>query len=62
MRSWKFWLGVAISIIFLYLALRGLDFAGFWATVRHANYWWLLPGVAVYFGIAAVPTFLSGNH
>ena len=50
MRSWKFWLGVAISIIFLYLALRGLDFAGFWATVRHANYWWLLPGVAVYFG------------
>lgn len=50
MRSWKFWLGVAISIIFLTLALRGLDLAGFWETVRHANYWWLLPGVAVYFG------------
>lgn len=50
LRSWKFWLGVVISIIFLYLALRGLDFAGFWATVRHANYWWLVPGVAVYFG------------
>jgi uncharacterized protein (TIRG00374 family) len=50
LRSWKFWLGVAISIIFLSLALRGLDFAGFWATVRHANYWWLIPGVAVYFG------------
>ena len=49
MRSWKFWLGVAISEIFLYLALRGLDFAGFWATVRRANYWWLLPGVAIYF-------------
>jgi uncharacterized protein (TIRG00374 family) len=49
LRSWKFWLGVAISVIFLYLALRGLDFAGFWATVRRANYWWLLPGVAIYF-------------
>ena len=50
MRSWKFWLGVVVSIIFLALALRGLDLEGFWTTVRHANYWWLLPGVAVYFG------------
>ena len=50
LRSWKFWLGVVVSIVFLALALRGLDFAGFWTTVRHANYWWLIPGVAVYFG------------
>jgi uncharacterized protein (TIRG00374 family) len=49
LRSWKFWLGVVISIVFLALALRGLDFAGFWTTVRHANYWWLIPGIAVYF-------------
>ncbi|MEP7190046.1 MAG: lysylphosphatidylglycerol synthase transmembrane domain-containing protein, partial [Roseiflexaceae bacterium] len=49
MRSWKFWLGVVVSIIFLTLALRGLDFAGFWTTVRQANYWWLIPGIAVYF-------------
>jgi len=49
LRSWKFWLGVIISIVFLALALRGLDFAGFWTTVRHANYWWLIPGIAVYF-------------
>jgi uncharacterized protein (TIRG00374 family) len=50
LRSWKFWLGVVVSIVFLALALRGLDFEGFWATVRHANYWWLIPGVAIYFG------------
>ncbi len=50
MRSWKFWLGVVVSVVFLALALRGLDFEGFWTTVRHANYWWLIPGVAVYFG------------
>ena len=49
LRSWKFWLGVVVSIVFLALALRGLDFAGFWTTVRQANYWWLIPGIAVYF-------------
>ena len=49
MRSWKFWLGVVVSIVFLALALRGLDLEGFWTTVRHANYWWLVPGVAIYF-------------
>ncbi len=50
MRSWKFWLGVVVSIVFLALALRGLDLAGFWTTVRQANYWWLIPGIAIYFG------------
>ncbi len=50
MRSWKFWLGVVISAVFLSLALRGLDLDGFWTTVRHANYWWLIPGIALYFG------------
>jgi len=50
LRSWKFWLGVIISVVFLALALRGLDLDGFWTTVRHANYWWLVPGIALYFG------------
>jgi glycosyltransferase 2 family protein len=50
LRSWKFWLGVVVSVIFLYLALSGLDLESFWTTVRHANYWWLIPGVTVYFG------------
>ena len=50
MRSWKLWLGIVVSVIFLALALRGLDLNEFWATVRHANYWWLLPGIAIYFG------------
>lgn len=50
MRNWKFWLGVVISIVFVYIALRGLDLTSFWATVTQANYWWLIPGVTVYFG------------
>lgn len=49
MRSWKFWLGLVISVIFLGLAMRGLDLEGFWQTLQEANYWWLLPGIGVYF-------------
>jgi glycosyltransferase 2 family protein len=42
-------IGLLISAIFLYWALRGLDFGDFWVELQHANYWWLVPGVAVYF-------------
>ncbi len=49
MQSWKFWLGVVISAFFMWFALRGLDFTHFWQELRTANYWWLLPGVGVYF-------------
>ncbi|MFV9507424.1 MAG: lysylphosphatidylglycerol synthase transmembrane domain-containing protein [Oscillochloridaceae bacterium umkhey_bin13] len=49
LRSWKFWVGLAISAIFLAVAMRGLDLGLFWQIVRTANYWWLLPAVAVYF-------------
>jgi hypothetical protein len=49
MKKWQFWLGVSISILFIWLALRGLPLGEFWNSVRTANYWWLLPGVAVYF-------------
>jgi glycosyltransferase 2 family protein len=49
MKRWQFWLGVAISVAFLYLALRGLHLDALGETLKDANYWWLLPGVAVYF-------------
>lgn len=48
MRSWKFWVGVIISIVFLAVALKGLDLEHFWETLQAANYWWILPGVGVY--------------
>lgn len=57
LRNWKFWLGVTISIVFIYIALRGLDLASFWTTVRQANYWWLIPGVAIYFGAVLARTW-----
>ncbi len=49
LKRWQFWAGVAISVIFLWLALRGLKLSDVWGSLRTANYWWLIPGVAVYF-------------
>lgn len=49
MKNWKFWLGVLISVVFLWLALRGLQLEDFWAAMATANYGWLIPGIAVYF-------------
>jgi uncharacterized protein (TIRG00374 family) len=49
MKKWQFWLGVLISIVFIWLALRGLQLGEFWGTLKAANYIWLVPGVAVYF-------------
>ena len=49
MKKWQFWVGVLISAAFLYWAFSKLNWADFWNSVREANYWWLIPGVAVYF-------------
>jgi len=49
MKRWQFWVGILISILFLYFALRGLELDKIWATLKAANYWWILPGIAVYF-------------
>jgi len=49
MKRWQFWLGVAISAVFLFIALQGLQLGEFWNAVRSANYWWILPGLGVYF-------------
>ena len=49
MKRWQFWLGILISAVFLYLTLKGMHLNEFWQTLKTAKYWWLLPGVAVYF-------------
>ena len=48
MKKWQFWLGLGISLFFVWLVVRGLDWSAFWETVTTAHYWWLIPGVAVY--------------
>jgi glycosyltransferase 2 family protein len=49
MKRWQFWVGVAISVFFLWLVGRNLDFRGFWSAVKAANYWWIIPGIAIFF-------------
>jgi uncharacterized protein (TIRG00374 family) len=49
MKKWQFWLGVLISVLFIWLALRGLHLNEFWGAVKQANYIWLIPGIGVYF-------------
>lgn len=49
LKRWQFWVGLVISAVFLYLALRGLKLGDVWQTMQGASYGWLLPGIAVYF-------------
>jgi len=48
MKRWQFWLGVVISLFFMYLALRGLHLQALAQAMGNANYLWLIPGVGVY--------------
>jgi len=49
MKKWQFWLGVLISVLFIWLAVSGLKLNEFWGAVKQANYAWLIPGIGVYF-------------
>ena len=49
MKRWQFWLGLLVSAFFLYLVLSKIEYAVLWDKLRTANYWWILPGVGVYF-------------
>ncbi len=48
-RHWKILFGIAVSVLFLWLALLGLEIDEAWAALRGANYGWIIPGVVVYF-------------
>ena len=43
------WIGIGVSALFLYAALRGLNLGLVWRLMKQANYWWIIPGVLVYF-------------
>ncbi|MEE9216895.1 MAG: lysylphosphatidylglycerol synthase transmembrane domain-containing protein [Anaerolineales bacterium] len=48
LRRWQFWLGIAISALFLWLALRGLRLADVWQAIQGAQFLWLIPGLTAY--------------
>lgn len=49
MRSWRAWVGIAISAVFVYIAFRGQDFGAIRDALKSANLWWLIPALALYF-------------
>ena len=48
-RQWQIWLGLLVSVVFLWLAVRSLRLDEVWQNLRGASYAWLLPTVLAYF-------------
>jgi len=48
-KRWQLWLGIVISILFMWRVVDGLELNAVWDVVEGAEYWWLLPGVGAYF-------------
>lgn len=48
-RHWQLLIGVLISAFFIYISLPGLHLSEVLASLQTANYWWILPGIAIYF-------------
>lgn len=57
MRRWLFWLGIFISVVFLFFALRGLKLDEFIRDIQQADLLWILPGIALYFIAVGVRTW-----
>ena len=50
MRRWLgLAVGILVSIVFLYIGLQGLDLSQVWDKIAHAQFLWIVPGVAIYF-------------
>ena len=47
--NWKSWIGFAISFFFLYLAFRRIDYRLLFESLRDANYFYLIPIIAIIF-------------
>ncbi|MEI7554160.1 lysylphosphatidylglycerol synthase transmembrane domain-containing protein [Candidatus Chlorohelix sp.] len=45
----KFWFGLLVGAIFLYLTFRGQELDKIGDALGKANYWWLIPALLVYF-------------
>ena len=44
-------IGGLISIFFLYLALRKVDYSELWTTIQHAHWWYLIPNLIMVVGV-----------
>ena len=48
-RQWRFWLGLAVSVVFLWLAFRNKDLGHMAAALATADYRFLVPAILLYF-------------
>jgi uncharacterized protein (TIRG00374 family) len=60
-KQWKFWLGLAISAIALYLTLRSIHFDEFATTLSRAQIAWLIPAILALMVTLAVRTWRWSN-
>ncbi len=50
MKRWQFWIGLAISLLFLvFYLLPQQNWAKLWESLRSAQYLWLIPAIVTYF-------------
>jgi len=57
MKQWRFWLGIAISLVCLALVLRNVDYRKVLDALRTADYIWLIPASVPYVGTIASKVF-----
>ncbi|MFQ5934581.1 MAG: UPF0104 family protein, partial [Dehalococcoidia bacterium] len=55
--SKRFWLGVFVSALFLFLFLFGVDYPETGKALKEANYIYVIPAILVYFGSLWFRTF-----
>jgi uncharacterized membrane protein YbhN (UPF0104 family) len=48
MKRWHIWVGLLISALFLFIALRGLQLTDVWEGIKSADFIWLLPSIIIY--------------
>jgi uncharacterized protein (TIRG00374 family) len=48
LRNWRFWAGVVLSLLLLYVVFYKTNLGEVWAALQQANYLWLVPAVIVY--------------
>lgn len=49
LKTPRFWLGTITTAVFLFFLLRTIDPQEFADAIKQANYWYLIPAVAIYF-------------
>lgn len=48
-RQWQLYIGIGISLLFLWIALRNLNFERLGESLQEARYRWLVPTILMYF-------------